>query len=133
MLESGKYKKVVFIDDDRDLNEFYNRKLAKKLLDEYFIYFDNANDGILYLKNVKKNELPDYILLDLFMPEMDGFEFLEVLEKLNKIRDSVEIYICTTSKREADWKRAMRYPFVSAVMEKPLEIKFLEYLIKEEI
>ncbi len=133
MIECGKYNKVVIIDDDKYLVELYIKILEKKLLSNYLVYFDNAIEGIDFLKNAKKNELPDYILLDLYMPEMDGFGFLENIEKLNKIKNSVEIYVCTASKKEEDRKRVMEFPFVSAFMEKPLEINFLEYLITEEI
>ncbi len=133
MIGCEKYKKVVFIDDDRDLVELYNKDLQKKHLSDYLICFDNASEGISFLKEAKKNELPDYILLDLYMPEMDGFEFLENVDKIKKIKDSVEIYVCTVSKKEEDRKKVMKFPFVSAFMEKPLESDFLEFLIKEEI
>ena len=133
MLESIKYKKVVFVDDDKNFVEYYQRNLRNKHLSDYLIYFDNAIDCISYLKDMKRNELPDYILLDLYMPEMDGFEFLEKIDKLNKIKQAVEIFVCTSSKKDEDRKRAMKFPFVSAVMEKPLETGFLELLIKEEM
>ncbi len=133
MLRCEKYKKVVFIDDDSDLIELYNKDLQKKHLSDYLIYFDNAKEGISFLSEAKKNELPDYILLDLYMPEMDGFEFLAKVDKISKIKDSVEIYVCSSSKREEDRKRVMKFPFVSAFMEKPLESDFLEFLIKQEI
>jgi response regulator RpfG family c-di-GMP phosphodiesterase len=132
MLESKKYKKVIFIDDDSDFVKYYQRNLSRKHLSDYLIYFDNAMECINYLKDVTPNHMPDYILLDLYMPEMNGFEFLEKIEKLNKIKDTVEIFVCTASKKDEDRKRVMKFPFVSAFMEKPLENGFLELLIKEE-
>ncbi len=128
-----KYKKVVFIDDDKDLVDLYDANLRRKKLSDYFTYFDNASDGIDFLKDTKRDDLPDYILLDLYMPEMNGFDFLDSIRKVNKIKKSVEIFICTSSKREEDRKRAMKYPFVSAYIEKPLESDFLEFLIKDQI
>lgn len=127
-----KYKSVVFIDDDKDLVDLYNVKLKRKQLSNYFTYFDNACDGIQFLKNTKKIDLPDYILLDLYMPEMDGFDFLEHIEQVKKLKNSLEIYVCTSSKRDEDRKRVMKYPFVSAYMEKPLEPDFVEFLIKDQ-
>lgn len=129
----GKYKKVVFIDDDKDLVDLYDASLRRKKLSDYFTYFDNASDGIDFLKETKKDDLPDYILLDLYMPEMSGFDFLDCIEKVNKIKKSVQIFICTSSKREEDRKRAMKYPFVSAYIEKPLQSDFLEFLIKDQV
>lgn len=133
MTEVEKYKRVVFIDDDKYLNEIYHRILKKKQLSDYLIYFDNASESIHFLKDAKRNELPDYILLDLYMPEMDGFEFLEKVEKMKKVKESVEIYVCTSSKKEEDRKRVMKFPFVSAFIEKPLQSDFIEFLIKQEI
>ncbi len=133
MGEHVKYKKVIFIDDDKDLVGLYNAKLRQKQLADYFTFFDNASEGIDFLKVTKKSDLPDYILLDLYMPKMNGFDFLEHVEKVKKLKNSVEIFVCTSSKREEDRKRAMKYPFVSAYIEKPLESDFLEYLIKDRI
>lgn len=133
MKYSNKYKKVVFIDDDKGLADLYHKSLRKKQLSEQLTFFDNAKDGIHYLKDAKADEMPDYILLDLYMPEMSGFEFLEKVEKLKNIKNSVEVYVCSSSKREVDRKRVMKFPFVSAYMEKPLESAFLEYLITDQI
>jgi CheY-like chemotaxis protein len=133
MLKSKKYKKVVFVDDDKDFVKNYQNNLYLKQLSEYLIYFDNAVECIDYLKDINPNQLPDYILLDLYMPEMNGFEFLEEVAKLDNITNSVEIFVCTASKKDEDRRRVMKFPFVSAVMEKPLETGFLELLIKEEM
>ena len=125
------YKKVVFIDDDKELVQVYNSMLAKKNLDDYFIYFDNARDGINYLKNSEPDAFPDYILLDLYMPEMNGFDFLQFIDHVRPLKDAVEIYVCTSSRRKDDRNRVMKYPFVSAYLEKPLSSDFLELLIRD--
>jgi len=127
------YKKVVFIDDDKELVGIYNSILERKDLADFLICFDNAEEGINYLKEKSRKELPDYILLDLYMPEMDGFEFLQQLEKLGKRKDSIEVYVCTSSRNKDDRNRVMKYPFVSAFLEKPLPSDFLELLIRDDI
>ena len=127
----SEYKKITFIDDDKGLADLYKSNLKSKNLSDYFLFFDNAKDGIDYLKGAKKNELPDYLLVDLYMPGMDGFEFLKQVEKINKVKDSVEIYICTSSQSEEDRKAVMKYPFVSAFIEKPIDTNFLEFLITD--
>lgn len=133
MIGNEKYKKVVFIDDDQDLADLYSTKLKRKRLADHFTAFNRAQEGIEFLKKLKKSKQPDYILLDLYMPQMDGFDVLEHIEKVKKIKNSVEVFVCTSSKKEVDRKRAMKYPFVSAYMEKPLESEFLELLIKDQI
>ena len=124
-----KYKKVFFIDDDDTLSHLYDSELKSKNLSEYLIYFNNAREGFDFLMKCKAEDQPDYILLDLYMPGMDGFEFLRQLSKIKTINESMEIYVCTSSKREEDRKRVMQYPLVSAIMEKPLPDNFLEFLI----
>lgn len=131
MVLKSNYKKVVLIDDDKELVSIYNSILKRKNLSEFLICFDNAKDGINYLKETSKDELPDYILLDLYMPDIDGFEFLRDFEKLYKFNNDIEIYICTSSKKMDDRKQAMKYPFVNAYLEKPVSSDFLEFLIKD--
>ena len=128
------YKKVVFIDDDSELIGIYNSILERKKLSDYLVHFENARDGLDYLKGIEqKEDLPDYILLDLYMPEMNGFKFLENFEKMRRIKDSIEVYVCTSSRKKDDRNKVMKYPFVSAYLEKPLPSDFLELLIRDHI
>lgn len=126
------YKKVVFIDDDKALIERYSKILESKNLSDYLIHFDNANEGIEYLKSIADSDnLPDYLLLDLYMPEMNGFKFLSYFEKHEKLRKAMEVYVCTSSKKKEDRNKVMKYPFVSAYLEKPLSSDFIELLIMD--
>lgn len=129
--EKNIYKKVIFIDDDIELVSVYKAILKRKQLSNYLIHFSNAKESIEYLKTLEnKTEMPNYILLDLYMPEMSGFKFLEYFEKkMNKLRDSIEIYVCTSSRKKDDRDKAMKYPFVEAYLEKPLSSDFIELLI----
>lgn len=124
------YKKVVIIDDDHEMVDFYNNILKRKNLSKYLVHFDNASESIDYLKKRKKEELPCYILLDLYMPEMDGFEFLEKFENLGSLKKNIEVYVCSSTKKKRDRDKVMYYQFVSAFIEKPLPSEFLELLIK---
>lgn len=126
------YKKIIFIDDDNELASIYNSILEQKNLSDYLVHFDNAADGLDYLKRIQnKNDWPNYILLDLYMPGMDGFKFLEYIEEIRDLKDYVEIYVCTSSRKKDDRNRVMKYPFVSAYLEKPLPDGFLELLIRD--
>jgi response regulator RpfG family c-di-GMP phosphodiesterase len=133
MNEKPEYNKILFIDDDRNLANIYNSILERKNLSDYLIYFDNAVDGIKYLTENNEKNPATFILLDLYMPEMSGFEFLKYLDKLKPVKDSVEVYVCTSSKDKEDRKKVMNYSFVNAYLEKPIPGDFLELLIKDGV
>ena len=130
-----KQKRIVFIDDDEQMVGLYKETLRKKSLADQMIHFKNGAEGIRFLKDVNKDALPDYILLDLYMPEMDGFEFLKKFDQLKNIHDQIdhiEIYVCSSSKNKEDRDEVMNYPFVNAFLEKPLPEEFLEMLLSEQ-
>ncbi len=128
------YKKIIFIDDDTEMMRIYNSILEQKKLSDYLIHFENAQQGIEYLKRINnKEDLPDYILLDLYMPVMDGFKFLQYFDELKKLKESIEVFVCTSSQKQDDRNKVMKYPFVSAYLEKPLSTDFLELLINETV
>ena len=70
MGSTTKDKKVLVIDDDKDV-----RDLMTRLLDDIGVRPIDARDGKEGLERTKDN--PSLIVLDLEMPRMDGFEFLE--------------------------------------------------------
>ena len=126
------YKRVLFIDDDVSLIKRYHKILQSKNLSDYFIYFESAREGLDYLKGIKDpGDLPDYLLLDLYMPEMNGFNFLGYFEKNEMLKEGMEVYVCTSSRRKEDRNKVMKYPFVSAYLEKPLSSEFIELLIMD--
>ncbi len=105
--------------------------MKEKQLAEHLIHIKNGQDAIALLKKAKESELPDYILLDLYMPTMSGFEFLEKYNNIKSLRDKIEIYVVTSSQYKEDRDEVMNYPFVNAFLEKPLSEEFLEMLICE--
>jgi DNA-binding response OmpR family regulator len=74
-MTDSKKKKILVIEDDIFLRKIIN----KKLLEEDYLVIE-APDGEKGLKAVKEKK-PDLVLLDLVLPEMDGFEALEKIKK----------------------------------------------------
>lgn len=77
-MEKEKNIKILFIEDDKDLTEVYYQAFKAK---GYNILL--ANNGKQGLSKILKQK-PDLILLDLLMPEMDGFDLLKTLKKTRK-------------------------------------------------
>lgn len=85
----------------------------------------NGIEALDYLRNTDtlpdSCPLPDLILLDLNMPLMDGWEFLEAYQQLPPhLRQSLVIVMLTTSLREEDQVRAYQMPDVRTLIHKPL-------------
>jgi response regulator RpfG family c-di-GMP phosphodiesterase len=105
---------IVLIDDD-PISTFITEKLIfKNIKIPYAIFkFNNAIDALKEIDFIQ----PNYLFLDLNMPEMSGWDFLE---QFNYKRNNPEIYILTSSVDERDIKRALRYSQVKKYLSKPL-------------
>lgn len=133
MQENSNLNTIIFIDDDTEMVERHKQVLERKKLADYMISFHNAHDCLEYLQNANTKDLPGYILLDLYMPQMSGFDFLRIFDKQEELKNAIEIFVCSSSSRKRDRNQAMNYPFVSAYLEKPLPTDFLELLIKDNL
>jgi CheY-like chemotaxis protein len=95
-----------------------------------------AENGLVALDKIKeleaRGESPDMILLDINMPIMNGFEFLDEYEKLNdKVKSSVVVCMLTTSLAKEDLEKSKDYDVLSDYIDKPLyEAKMRELILK---
>ncbi len=120
------------IDDDR-IQHYIIKKLIVKALpsEKKLLIFSNGEEGISYLKsnNENINKIPDLILLDLNMPIMDGWQFLEEYEKIHPtLKKDIIIYILSSSDNPMDIARTKEFEKVSGYLTKPiseLELKDL--------
>jgi CheY-like chemotaxis protein len=71
---------------------------------------------------------PDVIFLDLRMPVMNGFEFLQEFEKLSIDKDNIKIFMLSSSLDPVDIKRSFDNKYVTQFIHKPLTKKVLEEL-----
>lgn len=119
---------VLLIDDD-DVNNFINARILKKLsISENIKVCPNGEEGLRYLHHLAScsEELPDLILLDINMPVMDGFEFLEHFSNLNFNEKRPVVIMLSTSSNEKDLHQLNQYPYVAGYLNKPLnEGKFM--------
>ncbi len=125
---------LTLIDDD-DIFVFLTKKAIEqtKLVDLIKV-FENGLDALNFLKENKHNVdvLPEIILLDLSMPIMNGWQFLEEYTKLNPtIGKNITIYICSSSISHDDITRAKAINEVSDYIIKPITKDKLIDLIKK--
>ena len=128
-----KLKHLLLVDDDPTTN-FFNRHLIGKM--GIFDQIHVAENGRIALDKItelhKLGEIPDMILLDINMPIMNGFEFLDEYEKLKDgIKSSIVICMLTTSLAKEDLEMSKQYDILSDYIDKPLyEKKMRELILK---
>ncbi len=92
---ANRLKKILIVEDDIAISGMYQIKLEKS---GYRVFI--ANDGIMGLE-MAKSELPDLILLDVIMPQLDGFSVLESL-KQNEETKNIPVILLTNLGTEED-------------------------------
>ena len=126
-----KNKLTYIIDDDKLTLKLMSILISKNEFCEEFQCFDNAQQAINKLKqNVLDDEiLPDAILLDLNMPVMDGWQFLDEFVLL-PIKKEISVFIMSSSIDPVDIEMAKKYKIVKDYVEKPITTKKLDVLCK---
>ncbi len=127
---STKIQTAMLIDDEEIDQKLYKRLLQRSGLVETVISFMGADEAYDYLKSNGDVSI-DVIFLDINMPRMDGFEFLErVTEELKADFAHVVIVMLTTSLDPMDRDRAKKFDVVRDFINKPLEISHVEHAAK---
>ena len=127
---------VLLIDDD-EINNFISIKLIKKaLLNTEIMACLNGKFAIDQLADIQRKDptkMPDYILLDINMPIMNGWEFLEEFKRLNiDPLGKSKIYIISSSVFSNDINKAKSYPLVKDFISKPLNVEKIKELFEVE-
>ena len=118
---------IWLIDDDDITNMLHQFFLEEYFPDASIVVFSQAE---LALKAISENAtLPNFIFLDINMPVMDGWEFIEELSKMTIPNlNSVQIHILTSSLDPSDFSKAENSPLIQGFVSKPLEIEKVEFL-----
>lgn len=122
---------ILLIDDNPDDNFFHERIIRKCDLAQLVMSKTSALEALLYIKNIKAHEAPpDLILLDINMPGMNGWEFLEEYQKLDaELKSKAVVVMLTTSQNPDDKSKAESMPVVSDFKTKPLSKESLEEIV----
>jgi CheY-like chemotaxis protein len=123
-MKEVKDQKILLVEDDLISGFIAEQVLKNSEFSNSYDWVKNGQDALEWI-NTKDVE---FVLLDLSMPVMDGFDVLESLKDNPKI-NTLKVIILTSSNRPSDKTRCLDHPCVKAYIEKPLsDEKFIGIL-----
>lgn len=126
----------ILLIDDSDVDNFINKAIISK--EEYISKITvktSGFDALAYLNTIIENEeaFPDVIFLDIKMPRMSGFEFLDEYLKLPEdLKNYCKIYLLSSSLDSLDSEKGKKYNVVKKQLTKPLAHHQISDLLLED-
>ncbi len=124
-----KKAEITYIIDDDSIFVFVLKKLLEK--NENFVQvrdFKNGEDVLDILQN--NTEFPDIILLDINMPVVDGWQFLQKLEELPN-KENLRVFVMSSSIDVADVEKSKEFTTVKNYISKPINQEKLNDLLNQ--
>jgi len=122
---------ILLIDDDSEDNFFHQMVIEEMNIVDHIEVALNGVEALNFLK--KENHThPDIIFLDINMPKMNGWEFLEAYAKLNPDQKAkLLVVMLTTSINPLDKERAEQFPDIIGFNSKPLTKEMLNEILEK--
>lgn len=121
--------------DDSKLDCFITEKIIRNTgINESVRTFDDAKKALEFIEsNPNESAAKTVIIVDIYMPLMNGFEFIEEFEKLpDSVVDNYSVYMLSSSINENDINRVANYRSVKQFLNKPLNSSILMSLLDQQ-
>ncbi len=125
---------VIIVDDDIIFHLLAKRMITMSGLHPDPLEFNNGQDALDYLLKNHRLSGKTIVLLDINMPVLNGWEFLDAIgadEVAGTLQDDLDVYMVTSSCDRADKDKATAYPMVKGFIEKPLTREVFKRLRSE--
>lgn len=125
---------VLLIDDDESTNFLHEIIIKKAGITEQVVAQQSGSAALEYLQSKNDGEYPqpDLIFLDINMPGMNGWEFLEEYKKLHEDQQGrLVVVMLTTSLNPGDAERAKGMAEIDDFKNKPLTVEMLHEVMKK--
>ena len=122
-------QKILLVDDDQSFIGLNRAMLKYSEVNCQIDECRNGKEALAYIQNAE--QCPDVILLDIDMPVMDGFEFLEQFEQQDLNDDQPMVFMVSSSLTDQNINRTRKYPFVKGFFEKPLTAANIEEILSK--
>lgn len=129
-----KFERVMIIDDNVIDLYITKRLIIKNNFGEKVLEYDAAEDALKYLQDNQEtiSMLPQIIFIDIYMPVMSGFEFLEAYDKLpTALKKYCKTYIISSTIDENDIERSRLDKNLTAFQVKPITKEFLNSIVNQ--
>jgi CheY-like chemotaxis protein len=120
------------IDDDHISNFLTEKALKREGFSNNIASFLSGEEAFAFLVENLAAQIPDVVFLDLNMPVMNGWEFLEALKPYeDQLTGRCHIYILTSSLALSDTARSKDYALVSGLIHKPLDREDIQTILSQ--
>jgi CheY-like chemotaxis protein len=124
--------RFLLIDDDDIISVIHPATIQRAISDSDIEITPSGNEAIALIDELihLQEAPPNYIFLDINMPEISGFEFLDRLTEteLDFLKDS-KIIMLSSSVNQKDIERAKTYPMIRDFISKPLTVEYIRALV----
>ncbi|SNR52342.1 response regulator [Flavobacterium sp. ov086] len=121
-------KPLFLLIEDNLIDQLVTTQLLKKILSvDQVAIANNGKEGLQWLNANKRNKQSLIILLDIQMPIMNGFEFLEEFHRLsNEVKKGIQIYVLSSTLDSDEIRLIEENPYVTDFLNKPFPIEELK-------
>ena len=131
--ENKKALRLWLIDDNEIQTSMFASMLDFVTIPTELKTFSSSQQALTQLINCNQEDYPNLLLLDLFMPGMDGFEFLSQFHQHEALKSSsIKIYVLSSSILEEDSLKVKTFPAVQDFIVKPILINQIQVLLERE-